>query len=93
MVKPNDMVLKTKWPTFAKDSFAIMVPTSIWIIVVYSSSFESGWFSFLCSGPIGFFLLLTSTAYGEKRFASMTLVGIFLSGILSICSGIYALRP
>ncbi|NDF22235.1 MAG: hypothetical protein EB152_02765 [Euryarchaeota archaeon] len=87
------MVLKTIWPTFAQDSFAIMVPTSIWIIVVYSSSFESGWFSFLCSGPIGFFLLLTSSAYGEKRFASMTLVGIFLSGILSISSGIYALRP
>jgi len=93
MVKPNAMVLKSTWPTFAQDSFAIMVPTSIWIIVVYSSSFESGWFSFLCSGPIGFFLLLTSTAYGEKRFASMTLLGIFLSGILSICSGIYALRP
>ena len=71
------------------DFIAISIPTSIWVWVVLQSSFQSGWFSFICSGMVGFFLWLTSVAYGEVRFGRMILVGVVMSAILSLASAMY----
>ena len=71
------------------DFIAISIPTSIWAWVVIQSSFQSGWFSFIGSGIVGFFLWLTSMAYGETRFSRMVIVGVTLSAILSLSSAIY----
>ena len=71
------------------DFIAISIPTSIWIWVVLQSSFQSGWFSFICSGMVGFFLWLTSVAYGEVRFGRMIMVGVVMSAILSLASAMY----
>ena len=73
------------------DFIAISIPTSIWVWVVLQSSFQSGWFSFICSGMVGFFLWLTSVAYGEVRFGRMIMVGIVISAILSMASAMYAI--
>lgn len=71
------------------DFIAISIPTSIWVWVVLQSSFQSGWFSFICSGMVGFFLWLTSVAYGEVRFGRMIMVGVVMSAILSLASAMY----
>lgn len=71
------------------DFIAISIPTSIWVWVVLQSSFQSGWFSFICSGMVGFFLWLTSVAYGEIRFGRMIMVGVVMSAILSLASAMY----
>ena len=71
------------------DFIAITIPTSIWVWVVLQSSFQSGWFSFICSGMVGFFLWLTSVAYGEVRFGRMIMVGVVMSAILSLASAMY----
>ena len=71
------------------DFIAISIPTSIWVWVVLQSSFQSGWFSFICSGMVGFFLWLTSVAYGEVRFGRMIMVGVVISAILSLASAMY----
>ena len=71
------------------DLIAISIPTSIWVWVVLQSSFQSGWFSFICSGMVGFFLWLTSVAYGEVRFGRMIMVGVVMSAILSPASAMY----
>lgn len=71
------------------DFIAISIPTSIWVWVVLQSSFQSGWVSFICSGMVGFFLWLTSVAYGEVRFGRMIMVGVVMSAILSLASAMY----
>ena len=71
------------------DFIAISLPTSIWVWVVLQSSFQSGWISFICSGMVGFFLWLTSVAYGEARFGRMIMVGVAISAILSLASAMY----
>lgn len=71
------------------DFIAISIPTSIWVWVVLQSSFQSGWVSFICSGMVGFFLWLTSVAYGEARFSRMIMVGVAISAILSLASAMY----
>lgn len=71
------------------DFIAISIPTSIWVWVVLQSSFQSGWISFICSGMVGFFLWLTSVAYGEARFGRMIMVGVAISAILSLSSAMY----
>ena len=73
------------------DFIAISIPTSIWVWVVLQSSFQSGWFSFICSGIVGFFLWLTTLAYGEARFGRMVMVGVVISAILSMASAMYAI--
>jgi hypothetical protein len=38
---------------------------------------------------VGFFLWLTSVAYGEVRFGRMIMVGVVMSAILSLASAMY----
>jgi len=67
------------------------MPISIWGVTVWASKLESGWFSFSCSGLIGFFIWLTALAYGEKRFANLTIIGVLIAATLSLGSGMVAL--
>jgi len=69
-----------------------LMPISIWGVIVMASKLEAGWFSFSCSGLIGFFIWLTALAYGEKRFARLTVIGVLMAAILSLASGMLALR-
>jgi len=69
-----------------------LMPISIWGVIVMASKLEAGWFSFSCSGLIGFFIWLTALAYGEKRFARLTVIGVLMAAILSLASGMVALR-
>lgn len=83
------MVVASPIRQILNDFIAISIPTSIWVWVVLQSSFQSGWFSFICSGMVGFFLWLTSVAYGEVRFGRMIMVGVVMSAILSLASAMY----
>ena len=80
------------WSGISKDLLAILMPISIWGVIVVVSKLEAGWFSFSCSGLIGFFIWLTALAYGEKRFARLTVIGVLMAAILSLASGMVALR-
>ena len=92
MVVARGVNEQISWPDILKDMFAILTPISIWGVIVILSNFESGWFSFSCSGLIGFFIWLTALAYGEKRFAKLTAIGVLFAAMLSLASGMIALR-
>ena len=92
MVAATTMDEQTYWSGISKDALAISMPISIWALVVVASNFGSGWFSFSCSGLIGFFIWLTALAYGENRFARLTVIGVLISATLSLFSGMVALR-
>ena len=92
MVVATDMDEQISWSRISKDLLAILMPVSIWGVIVMASKLEAGWFSFSCSGLIGFFIWLTALAYGEKRFARLTVIGVLMAAILSLASGMVALR-
>ena len=92
MVVATDMDEQISWSGISKDLLAILMPVSIWGVIVMASKLEAGWFSFSCSGLIGFFIWLTALAYGEKRFARLTVIGVLTAAILSLASGMVALR-
>ena len=91
MVMPRAMDGRLSWPDIWKDALAVLMPISIWGVTVWASKLESGWFSFSCSGLIGFFIWLTALAYGEKRFANLTIIGVLIAATLSLGSGMVAL--
>ena len=91
MVMPRAMDRRLSWPDICKDALAVLMPISIWGVTVWASKLESGWFSFSCSGLIGFFIWLTALAYGEKRFANLTIIGVLIAATLSLGSGMVAL--
>ena len=91
MVVSMAMEPQSRIDRLVSDGVAVIIPLSIWFLVVLSSKFESGWVSFSCSGLVGFFMWLTALAYGERRFAHMTAIGVLLSAILSFLSGMYAI--
>ena len=91
MVMPRAMDRHLSWPVIWKDALAVLMPISIWGVTVWASKLESGWFSFSCSGLIGFFIWLTALAYGEKRFANLTIIGVLIAATLSLGSGMVAL--
>ena len=91
MVVTRTMRGHTSWYDLLKDMFAISIPVSIWAAVVFASELESGWFSFSCSGLVGLFIWLTALAYGEKRFARFTALGILIAATLSLMSGLLVL--
>ncbi len=88
---PRAMDRRLSWPDIWKDALALLMPISIWGVTVWASKLESGWFSFSCSGLIGFFIWLTALAYGEKRFANLTIIGVLIAATLSLGSGMVAL--
>ena len=92
MVVATGMDEQISWSGISKDLLAISMPVSIWGVIVMASKLEAGWFSFSCSGLIGFFIWLTALAYGEKRFARLTVIGVLMAAILSLASGMVALR-
>ena len=92
MVVAIGMDEQISWSSISKDMLAILMPISIWGVIVVVSRFEAGWFSFSCSGLIGLFIWLTALAYGEKRFARLTVIGVLVAAILSLASGMVALR-
>jgi len=92
MVVATGMDEQISWSGISKDLLAILMPVSIWGVTVMASKLEAGWFSFSCSGLIGFFIWLTALAYGEKRFARLTVIGVLMAAILSLASGMVALR-
>ena len=92
MVMAIGMDDQISWSGISKDLLAILMPVSIWGVIVMASKLEAGWFSFSCSGLIGFFIWLTALAYGEKRFARLTVIGVLMAAILSLASGMVALR-
>ena len=91
MVVATGMDEQISWSGISKDLLAILMPVSIWGVIVMASKLEAGWFSFSCSGLIGFFIWLTALAYGEKRFAMLTVIGVMVAAMLSLLSGMVAL--
>ena len=91
MVVPRAMMGQTSPYDLLKDTFAISIPVSIWGAVVFASELESGWFSFSCSGLVGLFIWLTALAYGEKRFARFTALGVLIAATLPLMSGLLVL--
>ena len=91
MVAARTMGEQISWSGISKDSLAILMPVSIWVGLVMASTLESGWFSFSCSGLVGLFIWLTALAYGEKRFANLTVIGVLIAASLSLLSGLIAL--
>ena len=91
MVAARAMDEQNTWSDISKDALAILMPISIWGVVVMASTLESGWFSFSCSGLVGFFIWLTALAYEEKRFARLTVIGVLIAATLSLISGMVAL--
>lgn len=91
MVAARTMDEQTSGSGISKDALAVLVPISIWGVVVLVSNLGSGWFSFSCSGLVGFFIWLTALAYGEKRFAMLTVIGVMIAAMLSLLSGTVAL--
>lgn len=91
MVAARTMGEQISWSGISKDLLAILMPVSIWVGLVMASTLESGWFSFSCSGLVGLFIWLTALAYGEKRFANLTVIGVLIAASLSLFSGLIAL--